>query len=278
MSPTVTTEPGRTRPRVLSLLGAQIKAELRSAARVPEYVIGTVGIPVLLFAMFGLTQVDQPAGDGDVSVGALMVASMLSYGIVSLAIFSFGAEVAQDRGKGWLRRLRATPMPMWAYFAGKLVAAVVFALLICGLIFLLAVGPGKLRFSAAEVTGLVAVMVLGTLAFAPFGFAIAYWFKPKAAVAIANLIFLPLAFVSGYFFPRAELPDVLSGIAPWLPTYYFGQLAWSRVGGPDDYAYFVRADADPLWQCLLWVVGAFVVFSTLAVWGYQRDLRRDNVV
>lgn len=272
-APVEATAPLRVNP--LSLLAAQVKAELLAGLRVPEFVIGTVGVPVILYAMFGLPSADMTTSTG-VSVAALMVASFTAYGVVSLAIFTFGSEVAGERDKGWLRRLRATPMPMWAYFAGKVASAFGFTLLIAGLILGSAVLFGGVRLSLTQILGLVGVLLAGTVAFAPFGFAIAYWFKPKAAVAISNLIFLPIAFLSGFFFPRGQLPEALIDIPPYLPTYYFGQLAWAQVGEPQDYTLFVAGDATAWWVCTLWVAGFFLICTVLTVWGYRRELVRDS--
>ena len=191
------------RPSLAKLLAAQIVAEAKSNVRVPEYVIGVVGVPILLYAMFGLPLADKLTASGT-SVGAINVASMTCYGIVSLAIFTFGADVATERGKGWLRRLRATPMPMWAYFAAKMVTALAFSAAILAGTLAVAMIFGGLRFEAREVLGLAAVLGLGTIAFAPFGFTIAYLFTPKAATAVANLIFLPVSFLSWFFIPLSQ--------------------------------------------------------------------------
>ena len=56
-------------------------------------------------------------------VALMLLASFGAYGIVSQAIFTFGVDAARERGQGWLRRVRATPMPMWAYFGAKVVSA-----------------------------------------------------------------------------------------------------------------------------------------------------------
>ncbi|MGB2699347.1 MAG: hypothetical protein WBC31_03155, partial [Candidatus Phosphoribacter baldrii] len=102
-------------PGALGTLAAQLRAELLSSARVPEYVVGVVAVPIILYTMFGLPNAGEVL-PGGTDVGAMMFASMSAYGVVSLAIFTFGVGVAEERGKGWLRRMRATPMPFWAYF------------------------------------------------------------------------------------------------------------------------------------------------------------------
>src|SRR5699024_4547020 len=178
---------------------------------VPEYFIGVVVLPVILFAMFGLPNSGETL-PGGTTVVAMIFVSFACYGVVSQALFSFGAELAAERLQGWLRRLRSTPMPMWVYFAGKLALNLVFTLVIVGGIALLAALAGDARFDASRLATTTAVLLLGTLVFSPMGSAIAYWARPRAASTIVNLVFLPLSFLSGFFFPLSQLPTVLQGV------------------------------------------------------------------
>jgi ABC-2 type transport system permease protein len=258
------------------LLAAQILAEVRQAMRVPSFLIGVVAVPVMLYAMFGLPEAGQIMAGGT-DVGAMMFASLSCYGIVSLAIFTFGVDIAQERGKGWLRRLRATPMPMWAYFAGKCAMAVVFSVAILAATAAVAVLAGGVRFDPARLARTSLVLVSGALAFSTMGFALAYWARPRAAAAIGNLIFLPLAFASGFFYTLNALPSFLQDLAHYLPTYHFGQLVWNQLAPTTDVVDFGSPAPDPLLVHLAWVVGCFVVFGVLAAAGYRRDLGRDHV-
>lgn len=257
------------------LLAAQILAEVRQAMRVPSFLIGVVAVPVMLYAMFGLPEAGQIMAGGT-DVGAMMFASLSCYGIVSLAIFTFGVDIAQERGKGWLRRLRATPMPMWAYFAGKCAMAVVFSAAILVATLAVAVLAGGVRFDPTRLLRTCLVLVSGALAFSTMGFALAYWTRPRAASAIGNLIFLPLAFASGFFYTLNALPGFLQDLAHYLPTYHFGQLVWNQLGPVADVQAFGSPAPDPLLVHLAWVIGCFVVFAVLAAVGYRRDLERDH--
>ena len=113
----------------LPRLAAQVASEVTRYRRLPEYFIGVVVLPVILFAMFGLPNAGTTL-PGGTTVVALLFVSFSCYGVVSQSLFSFGAELAAEREAGWLRRLRATPMPMSVYFAGKLAVNLVFTLLI----------------------------------------------------------------------------------------------------------------------------------------------------
>jgi ABC-2 type transport system permease protein len=257
------------------LLATQILAEVRQARRVPSFLIGVVAVPVMLYAMFGLPEAGQIMAGGT-DIGAMMFASLSSYGVVSLAIFAFGVDIAQERGKGWLRRLRATPMPMWAYFAGKCAMAMVFSAAILAATLAVAVLAGGVRFDPARLVRTCLVLVAGALAFSTMGFTLAYWTRPRAASAIGNLIFLPLAFASGFFYTLNALPDFLQDFAHYLPTYHFGQLVWNQLGPTADVVAFGSPAPDPLAVHLAWVTGCFVLFGVLAAVGYRRDLRRDH--
>ena len=260
-------------PGALGTLAAQLRAELRSSARVPEYVVDVVAVPIILYTMFGLPNAGEVL-PGGTDVGAMMFASMSAYGVVSLAIFTFGVGVAEERGKGWLRRMRATPMPFWAYFVAKVVGSLAFCALILLGTWAVAAFAGKVPFDGLRLAQTVGVLMAGTVAFSTMGFALAYWFRPKAASAIGNLVFLPLSFLSGFFFPLDQLPEVLAKVAPYLPTYHFGQLVWGAIAPAQDVLAFGAHPEGSTWLHIVWVLAGFVGFGVLARAGYQRELSR----
>lgn len=267
-----TSRPG---PGVARKLASQIRSEVTRYRRVPEYFIGVVLIPVILFAMFGLPSTGAVL-PGGTTVVAMLFVSFCCYGVVSQALFSFGAELAVERQKGWLRRLRATPMPMWLYFAGKLALNLVFTAVIIASVAVLAATAGQARFAMDRLATTCLVLLLGTVAFSPTGSAIAYWARPKAVSTIVNLLFLPLSFLSGFFFPIGELPEVLQRIAPWLPTYHFGQIAWSAMAPAEDVSRF-SADAGGSLVLHVTVIVAWALLGlALTVWGYRRELDRER--
>src|SRR5690625_321264 len=117
MTPTAParTVPGATPPRAggaLRLLALHALLELRSSFRSTEFAVGAMAVPVLLYAMFGLPNAGEKL-PGGTRVGLAMLVSIGCYGVVSLAIFTFGEDVAKERGRGWPRTLAATPFPTW---------------------------------------------------------------------------------------------------------------------------------------------------------------------
>lgn len=276
---TVPTAPSPTARRTKGtahMLLTQVRSEVLRYRRVPEYFIGVVILPIVLFAMFGLPNSGEVLPDG-ATIVAMMFVSFSLYGVVSQALFSFGAELAQERQKGWMRRLRATPMPMSVYFTGKLALNLVFTAVIVAGMALLAAQLGQADFDPVRLAATFGVLLAGTVAFSPMGAAIAYWARPKAVSTIVNLVFLPLSFLSGFFFSLQNLPQVLQDIAPWLPTFHLGQLAWWAMAPSEvDRELFGITEAANLPLNVAVVAGWFVLCSLLTVWGYRRELQRER--
>jgi ABC-2 type transport system permease protein len=66
------------------------------------------------------------------------------------------------------------------------------------------------------------------------GLSLGYGGGENTAPALASIIYLPMAFASGLFIPLRGLPDIVQRIAPYLPLYHYGQLAWITVGAGDE--------------------------------------------
>jgi ABC-2 type transport system permease protein len=111
---------------------------------------------------------------------------------------------------------------------------------------------------------MIARLLVGSVPFIALGFAIGYTCGPNVAPAAANLIYLPLSFASGLFLPLSQLPGFVRVVAPYLPAYHYGQLAWSAVG----------AATERMPVALAWLAGYTVVFLAIAFRAYRREESR----
>ena len=254
------------------LLITQATMEVRRYRRIPEYFIGVVVLPIILYAMFGLRDASEVLPLGT-DVGAMMFVSIGCYAVVSEALFSFGGELATERSKGWLR---ATPMPMWVYFAGKVALNLVFTLVSLGGMAAVAVVAGHVTFDLSRMIATSTILLTGVVAFSTMGSAIAYWVRPRAVSTIVNLVFLPLSFLSGFFYPLDQLPGVFAKVAQVLPTYHFGQLAWAVMAPAQDVAFFGNPPNGSTVGHLAVVLSWFVGCGILTVLGYRRELDRER--
>ncbi len=247
----------------LPMLRAQSKIEFLRLLRNPWFSIATIAFPIMFYAFFGLAQARMPYMNS--TVGLYLLASFSAYAVMSISLFSFGASVAAERGNGATRLMRASPLRPLAYFAGKFIASMAFGGIAVLLLALFARLAGGVHLPASTLVLLLARLLLGSLPFVALGFAVGYLAGLNAAVAILNLITLPLAFASGLFVPLDQLPTFVQSIAPYLPTYHFGQLAWGAVG----------ATSEPWQRAALWLLGYCALFTWIAVRAYYREERKE---
>ncbi|EYB69519.1 ABC transporter [Deinococcus phoenicis] len=256
--------PTRRAP-VPPLLAGLVLAELRRLVRNPMFAIGTLGFPIMFFALFGLPAVHQTTESG-ANAGQYILVSFGTYSLLSVAMFSFGAAVATERMGGWLRLLRASPLPAPLYLAAKIIAALLFSALSLSLLSLFAHLAGGVTFPAGTglLTGLK--LLLGMIPLIALGLCIGFLASPASASVLANILSVIVSFGSGLFVPLDQLPKFMQALAPFLPSYHLAQLGWNAVSGQ------ARGDAVH-W---VWLAGYTLVFGLVAAWAYRRDEARGQ--
>lgn len=251
-----------TQPRSLArVYFLEARYELLKTLRMPAYAIPTISFPILFYAFFGLA-FGSGRMAGPVNMPTYLLGTYGTFGVIGASLFGFGVGVAIERGQGWMLLKRATPMPPLAYFAAKIFMALTFSLVLVLGLFALGAAFGDVRLTASAWISLGSVLVAGALPFCACGLALGYFCGPNSAPAIVNLLYLPLAFLSGLWIPIQALPRVLQVLAPALPPYHFSQLALAQIG----------AQSGPAaWVSVLYLVGFTAMSLGLAYVGYRRD-------
>ena len=238
----------------------EIKYEFLKALRLPAYSLPTLLFPVFFYLFFGVMFGAKQAGA--VSMSAYLVATYGTFGGLGAALFGFGVSVAVERGQGWLEVKRTTPMPIAAYFVAKLAMAMLFSAIIVTMLFLLGMTAGHVVLSLATMLKLFAILVLGSITFCAFGLALGFFAGPNSAAPLVNMIYLPMAFLSGLWVPIVFLPKPIQEIAVWLPPYHLSQLALSTIGASRGGSLAMHAGA---------MIIATILFGAIAYIGYRRD-------
>ena len=252
--------PDQTRMRPLwPSIAANTRCEFLRLFRVPAFSISSIVFPLMFYALFGLPWAHQHI-EG-INVGTYELASFGAYAVISVALFSFGVTVAYDRAEKTTRLLRATPMSPIAYLAGKVLATLFFAFVTIVALLVFATLAGGTRFDPLLWLVLIARLLVGVFPFITLGFAIGYLTGPSSSIGILNLINLPMSFASGLFVPASGLPSYVRAIAPYLPAYHFGQLAWGAVGAP----------VEPVAVSIAWLAAYTVAFGAVALRAYYRE-------
>jgi ABC-2 type transport system permease protein len=157
----------------------------------------------------------------NISTVAYLVPSILAMALMQLGVFA-AIPLVQQREKGILKRMGATPLPRWKLVAGN----VLLRLIVAAIDAVLIVGIGIAVFNV-QIVGNVAAAVgfvfLGAGAFLAIGFALASFLKTEEqASGVVQVVQMPLMFLSGIFFPFDFMPDFLRTVARFLPLTYLG--------------------------------------------------------
>jgi len=234
----------------LYALSAQL--HLKALMRLPAYWVPTLLFPAMLYIMFG-SGTEPPRAD-------YQMASFVIYGMVGVAFFQFGVSIAQDRESRWERYRRTLPGSLGPRIAAQLFSAIIFSLATGILVIAVSFVLSSPSIDLVTVLTLLAATLVISLPFTLLGIALGYWSSAKSAVAIANLLYLPLAFLGGLWMPPNRLPETIAELSWYTPTRHAAEIVWSIVG----------STPFPT-QSAIWLLAFTVLFGAFAIWGYRRD-------
>ncbi len=235
----------------------ELRCELVRLLREPMYVLPTLLFPALFYVMFGLLIGGRDGGDA----ARYLLVTYGVFGTLGAALFGVAVTVSIDRERGFMALRRALPAPPTGWLTARLVIAMLFSLLISLQLAALAMLAGGVSMAPGAWVMLWAVNLLGAVPFCAIGLLIGCVASANAAPAVVNVLFLPMAFLSGLWLPLEMLPGPLAELAPAWPAYHLAQIGLRVVG---------LEAGQPLWlhvAALLLVGGACAVLA-------QRGLRR----
>ena len=237
----------------------EAKYEFLRLLRARSFSVATIGFPLTFYLLFGVVM------GGDAASAKYLLATYAVFGLVGSSLFGLCSTIANERAQGWLELKQASPMPPAAYLLSKLLSAMAFGLLIFTLLLLCGITMAHVHFSAVQITKLAATVVLGVFPFAALGILLASVVPPNAAVGFVNLIYLPMSFLSGLWFPIKALPHWIQVIAPVWPTWHLGQLAVHDIGFPMTWSVLGH---------VTWLVAFTVVCLGLALMLFRRSAQK----
>ncbi|MGN6473525.1 MAG: ABC transporter permease [Mycobacteriales bacterium] len=231
--------------RLVRMTAFQLRFVNKAYWRNPAAAFFTFTFPLMLLVIF-----TSLLGNGHVLLfgrvlhqSTYYVAQMAAFGVISACYVYVGIALSVQRDLGILKRANGTPMPATAYFAAR----VLHALLIAGILVGITAAFGRAVYHAEIPSGLslvrfLVMLAVGAMCFGALGFAVTILIpNADAAAPIVNATMLPLLFLSGVFIPLGD------GAASWVkwvgrifPVRHFanGMLAgfigtpfrWSDVG------------------------------------------------
>lgn len=211
--------------QILNIYRLETKFEWLKTIRNPAFSLPVILIPAIFYLFFGVFM------NGDnVEAAGYLLSTYGTFGVMGPALFSFGAGLAVERSKGWLDIKEASPMPASAQIVSRILVSMVFSVIIICILGVLAALFAGVHLAFGQYLLLVLILVLGSLPFCLLGIVLGLTLKAESSAAIVNLIYLPMAFLSGLWLPISMLPNFLQPVANLLPSYHLAQLALNVTG------------------------------------------------
>jgi ABC-2 type transport system permease protein len=151
-----------------------------------------------------------------------LVPGIVGMTIMQLGLFGVAFGFVQLKRTGALRRLFATPTSPAYFLSAQVLSRLIIGVAQVAILFGVGTWFGLQMFG--DYLTLLVIVLIGSAIFLAVGFAIAGWAKNEdQAAPVANLVSLPMMFLSGVFFPREAMPDFLAGITQFMPLTYVNE-------------------------------------------------------
>lgn len=252
------------RPSVASMIANQATYAVKTFRRDTASAFFTVGFPVMLLLLLPVVFGDSELSNrGGVPLTQFLAPVLAVFGAATAAYADFSERVARARDRGVLKRIHGTPLPVWAFMAGRVTSAVVVAVVSLTLTMTVGVIVYDVEVVPRTLPGLLTSVVVGVACFAALGLALATIAPNARAVpAIANATLLPLAFFSDIFL-IGDLPPWMDTVGWIFPLKHFANAVADAVNPTVPGAGFF---ADHLAVMALWGVAGALVALRFWTW------------
>ncbi|HMS59789.1 MAG TPA: ABC transporter permease [Tepidiformaceae bacterium] len=200
---------------------ATLVSEIKNFWREPSALAFTLGQPFLLLLILNTFDfhVTLPNGEERPYLDRLLP-GLIAFNGLNVGLNSIAFTLSRYKERGVLRRIRATPVPTYAFLGGVIVSRLIIALAVTLITYL----SGVYIFGA-ELEGsgplLVAMATLGSLSFVALGILMVAVAKREDDIPpLFILILMPSMLFSGAFLDRSGLPDWLHWITNGLPLTF----------------------------------------------------------
>jgi ABC-2 type transport system permease protein len=223
----------------MSAYTALTEAGYRAHVRDRATLFFTFAFPLLFLVVFGLIFRGQDVAETGRPYIGYIAPGVLSWGVGNAAVFGVAFTLMQWRADDLLRLIRMTPVRPTSVIGSRYVLALGVGAVQAVLFIAVALAAFGLTLDASWPLALP-VLVLGITTFVLMGVVVgSFADTPEAVAAIANFLMVPMAFLSGSFFPLDAMPSWMQTLAWLLPLRYLNDGvsdALSGTGGLGEFA------------------------------------------
>ncbi len=192
---------------------AQTRIEMLLTVRRAESLLVTLVIPLGILVFFSTVDAVNTTYKEPVD---FLVPGVLALAVMSSAMVSLGIATGYERRYGVLKRLGSTPLSRAGLLSAKTLNVLVLEIVQAFVIVITGIALGW--DATGGLVAAIALLLVGTVAFAGIGMLMAGTLRAEANLALANGLFLVLLFLGGMAYPLAKLPDAIEVVAKLLPA------------------------------------------------------------
>lgn len=248
----------------------QLRYDLLALMRDPESRFFTLALPlVFLFLFISVLGTGDVLVDGHkVDQATYFVPHIAAFGVIGATMVNVLVYVVTRREMGILKRRRSTPVPGWVIIVARTVTSVIVSFVIVAVLILLGWLVYDVTLPSSTWLAVAVTIALGSMVFCALAFAIStFVWSREAAVPMAQVVSLPIYFISGIFFPEDSMPDWILDIAGVLPMRPLANALFDAFNPNTVGAGF---NWGALGIMLAWGVGALVVATLRFGWSPKR--------
>ncbi|RBM14390.1 ABC transporter permease [Streptomyces sp. PT12] len=195
----------------------------------------TFAFPLLFLVVFGLIFSGQDVEESGRPYISYIAPGVLSWGVANAAVFGVAFTLMQWRRDDILRLIRMTPTPLSAVLGSRFVLALGIGLVQAALFVAVALLPAFGLVLSGRWPLAVPLLVLGVTAFLALGAIVgSFTSTPEAVAAVANCLMVPMAFLSGSFYPLDAMPEWMRTLSWILPLRHLNDGVSGALTGSGD--------------------------------------------
>jgi ABC-2 type transport system permease protein len=199
-----------------------LRLEIRRVLRNRRILIFSVLLPTILLLVIGGPNKHE-AYQGT-TVAAYIMVSMGIFGAMSAAA-GIAGSIAVERGVGWNRQLRLTPLKPLRYVVSKVLLSLFLVLPSLVAVYGLGAAVLDVRLKASVWVLVFLGSWLSALPFAALGLLIGYLARPDSIQQVSGLLSFLLALFGGLWLPIDQMPHPMAVIAKYTPAYWAADVA-----------------------------------------------------
>ncbi|MFW6311481.1 MAG: ABC transporter permease [Nanoarchaeota archaeon] len=233
-------------------------ANLKEFLRDRSGLFWTFAFPICFIFLFGLLF----TGDGQGISFDYILPGILAMALMQLGLFG-ALQFLYLREKKIIRGLSVTPLSRSSLLSSEILLRLLAGFVQTGIIIFL----GVIVFDITLVGNIIQILLmvlLGSLTFVSFGYMLICFVKSmEGGSSLAQIVQLPMMFLSGIFFPVEMMPGFMQPVVKLIPlTYLADSLRNVMIGVPGNYSLKVN-----ILVLLLWLIFTFII--TVKYWRWE---------